>query len=176
MRCIYISIQCVLLQFTTNTFQGVLITDGSNSYAVFLYYCPSMEWSGNAVIGWQASSSRYRNHPLSGNSDASEVACLNPDSSYNTVIFQLNSVGKSLYTPHSLFYTPSVTCSLWDSPIPQDPVPRLHTLVASVALVSCPLRDAMEILTAQVEVMKWLAHVSSWHAHICYYLVHYSSY
>ena len=110
-----LSIQCVLLQFTTNTFQGVLITDGSTSYAVFLYHCPSMEWSRNAVIGWQASSSRYRNHPLSGNSDASEVACLNPDSSYNTVIFQLNSVGKSLYTPHSLFYTPSVTCSLWDS-------------------------------------------------------------
>jgi len=70
-----------------------------------------MEWSENAVIGWQASSSHYRNHPLSGRSDASEVACLNPDSSYNTVIFQLNSVGKSLYTAvHSAtrtyMYTP----------------------------------------------------------------------
>ena len=54
-----------------------------------------MEWSGNAVIGWQASRSYYRNHPLSGTSDAKQVACLNTaTSSYNTVLFKLSSVSK----------------------------------------------------------------------------------
>ena len=53
-----------------------------------------MEWSGNAVIGWQASSSYYRNHPLSGTSNARQVACLNTGSSYNTVIFKLSSTSK----------------------------------------------------------------------------------
>ena len=85
----------IILQSTTNTFQGVLITDGTTSYAVFLYYCSSMEWSGNAVIGWQVSSFRYRNHPLSGTSDAKQVACLNTaTSSYNTVLFKLSRVSK----------------------------------------------------------------------------------
>ena len=53
-----------------------------------------MEWSGNAVIGWQASSSYYRNHPLSGTSNAKQIACLDTASSYNTVLFKLSSVSK----------------------------------------------------------------------------------
>ena len=100
-----------ILQFTTNTFQGVIITDGSTSYAVFLYYCPSMEWSGNAVIGWQASRYRYRNHPLSGTSDAKQVACLNTaTSSYNTVVFKLSSVSK-LEPVHVTAYMYSICLS-----------------------------------------------------------------
>ena len=83
-----------VFQLTTNRFQGVIITDGSVSYAVFLYYCPYMEWSGNAVIGWQASSSYYRNHPLSGTSNAKQIACLNNATSYNPVLFKLSSVSK----------------------------------------------------------------------------------
>ena len=106
-----------ILQLTTNTFQGVIITDGSTSYdgptsyAVFLYYCPSMEWSGNAVIGWQASSSRYRNHPLSGTSNAKQVACLNTaTSSYNTVLFKLSSASK-LEPVHVTAYMYSICLS-----------------------------------------------------------------
>ena len=100
-----------ILQLTTNTFQGVIITDGSTSYAVFLYHCPSMEWSGNAVIGWQASRSYYRNHPLSGTSDAKQVACLNTTtSSYNTVVFKLSSVSK-LEPVHVTAYMYSICLS-----------------------------------------------------------------
>ena len=46
------------------------------------------------MIGWQASSSYYRNHPLSGASNAKQIACLNTASSYNTVLFKLSSVSK----------------------------------------------------------------------------------
>ena len=100
-----------ILQLTTNTFQGVIITDGSTSYAVFLYHCPSMEWSGNAVIGWQASSFYYRNHPLSGTSDAKQVACLNTTtSSYNAVVFKLSSVSK-LEPVHVTAYMYSICLS-----------------------------------------------------------------
>ena len=100
-----------ILQLTTNTFQGVIITDGSTSYAVFLYHCPSMEWSGNAVIGWQASSFYYRNHPLSGDRDAKQVACLNTaTSSYNTVVFKLSSASK-LEPVHVTAYMYSICLS-----------------------------------------------------------------
>ena len=73
-----------------------------------------MEWSGNAVIGWQASqssSSYYRNHPLSGTSDARQVACLNTaTSSYNTVVFKLSSVSK-LEPVHVTTYMYSICLS-----------------------------------------------------------------
>ena len=96
-----------VFQYTTNSFQGVIITDGSVSYAVFLYACSYMRWSGNAVIGWQASSSYYRNHPLSGASNAKQIACLNNATSYyNTVLFKLSSVSKLViqikYNIHSI--------------------------------------------------------------------------
>ena len=47
------------------------------------------------MIGWQASSSYYRNHPLSGAINAKQIACLNNATSYyNTVLFKLSSVSK----------------------------------------------------------------------------------
>ena len=46
------------------------------------------------MIGWQASSSYYRNHHLSGASNAKQIACLNNATSYNTVLFKLSSVSK----------------------------------------------------------------------------------
>ena len=57
------------MQFITDTFQGTLITDDWNSYAVFTYECGGMEWGGG-VIGWQDSSSNYASHYLSGRSNS----------------------------------------------------------------------------------------------------------
>ena len=37
------------IQSTTNTFQGVLISDGSSSYAVFIYDCLKMNWGGGVI-------------------------------------------------------------------------------------------------------------------------------
>ena len=51
-------------QYDKNRFQGILITDGYHSYAVFIYQCGSMEWGGG-VIGWQASTLQYASYYLS---------------------------------------------------------------------------------------------------------------
>ena len=77
------------LQYVTNRFQGVLITDGYYSYAVFIYLCGSME-SGGGVIGWQASTSQYASYYLSGESNSNDVACANSYYSYNTLVFRLD--------------------------------------------------------------------------------------
>ena len=77
-------------QFLTNRFQGILITDGVTSYAVFIYNCDDMEWSGEAKIGWQASSVLYAAHDLSGAANAKDVACLNtPTTSSSVLIYRV---------------------------------------------------------------------------------------
>ena len=60
-------------QSITSTFQAVLITDGSASYAVFIYQCRGMGWGG-ATIGWAYSGSVYEKHSLSGSNSAS-IGC-----------------------------------------------------------------------------------------------------
>ena len=82
--CLYI-----YTQFITNTFQGILITDGADSYAVFIYVCGGMEWGGGE-IGWQDSSSDYASHYLSGSSISNDIGCLY-SSSYSAVVFRLDS-------------------------------------------------------------------------------------
>ena len=54
-----------------------------------------MHWSGNAVIGWQ-SGSYYRSHPYSGWPNAKNISCLNPDSTYNTVVYPLTETSMSI--------------------------------------------------------------------------------
>ena len=76
------------IQFTTSTFQAVLITDGSVSYAVFIYDCGGMEWGG-ATIGWAQSSTVYADHPLSGSSSAS-IGCRYSTIS-SAIIFRLET-------------------------------------------------------------------------------------
>ena len=75
-------------QSSTSTFQGILITDGSSSYAVFIYECGGMEWGG-AAIGWQASTSQYNSHSLSGLSSSYTVGCLY-SSSYSAIVYTLH--------------------------------------------------------------------------------------
>ena len=62
------------IQSTTNTFQGILISDGYSSYAVFIYNCSNMEWRGG-VIGWQQSTLQYGSHFASGQSSANIDVC-----------------------------------------------------------------------------------------------------
>lgn len=63
-----------ITQFATSTFQAVLITNGSSSYAVFTYECGEMEWSG-ATIGWAYSNSVYQRHPLSRSRNSDDIGC-----------------------------------------------------------------------------------------------------
>jgi len=77
----------------TNTFQAVLITDGSTSYTVFTYQCGSMQWGTSSVgIGFRADSSYYRNHPLSRMANSNDIACLNsPANVWSNVVYKLTS-------------------------------------------------------------------------------------
>ena len=75
-------------QAITSTFQCVLITDGSTSYAVFIYECGGMEWDG-ASIGWQATSSLYQRHLLSG-SHSDKVDCEYSNFS-SAIVYRLDS-------------------------------------------------------------------------------------
>ena len=73
----------------TNTFQGILITNGFQSYTVFTYRCTLLQWSGDATIGFRAAGEFFENYAISGN--ASSVGCENADSSsWTNIIYQLS--------------------------------------------------------------------------------------
>ena len=79
----------ILLQ--TNTYQGVVITNGQQSYTLFIYQCDRMGWSGNATIGFSASGNFYQNHHLSGTPNANRIACMNlTDIERSNVVYQLS--------------------------------------------------------------------------------------
>ena len=74
----------------TNTYQGLVVTDGVQSYTIFTYNCQLMEWSGHAGIGINAGGIFHRNHNFSTADDAIEVACLySPESNWSNVMYQL---------------------------------------------------------------------------------------
>lgn len=72
----------------TNTFQGVLITDGMHPFAIFTYKCGSLSWDGDATIGF-TTGDLFAFHPLSGFS-AVQIACLDyPHSAWTNIIYEL---------------------------------------------------------------------------------------
>ena len=74
----------------TNTYQAVLATDGTNSFALFIYKCGDLQWSGGATIGYGGSNEAFFNNRLSGTTRATEIACLNnPDNQFTTLVFEL---------------------------------------------------------------------------------------
>ena len=70
-----------------------MITDGTESYALFTYQCDFVEWSRGATIGYNAGGDFFANHPLStGFTDnAADVDCSNlPLTNYTNVIYRLS--------------------------------------------------------------------------------------
>ena len=94
--CTQLFFVCDSLQL--NTFQAVLITDGVESYTVFLYMCDLIQWSfggpnigfaGRTTIGYNAAGDFFENHPSSG--DARNVDCLSqPLSPWVNVVYRLS--------------------------------------------------------------------------------------
>ena len=74
------------VSFQTNTYQGVLITDGVNSYSVFIYECGRLAESTVARIGYFFSSTTFIEHDLSGDRP-SDIACEEPN-----VVYKLTNV------------------------------------------------------------------------------------
>ena len=68
----------LLLPFSlqTNTFQGIVITNFTTSFAVFIYKCRDLQYSAGATIGFTAFDVLFANHRLSGYS-AKKIACMN---------------------------------------------------------------------------------------------------
>ena len=61
-------------QAQTSTFQAVLITNDTESYALFIYECDKLDWDG-AVIGWvETGYDQYESDYRSGDS-SSRVGC-----------------------------------------------------------------------------------------------------
>ena len=76
----------------TNTFQAIMVTDGNNSYAVFIYRCGDLQWPGifGTTIGFGAGSEYFSNHWLSGTRDVTSIACLNtPGHQFYSLIYAL---------------------------------------------------------------------------------------
>ena len=95
MRHIYISAYCPYAS-QTNTYQAVVITDGSESFAIFTYLCGAMAWHGNATIGFNAGGTWFENHVLSGTAGANSIACTNRSSSvWTNVVYKLTPRGMS---------------------------------------------------------------------------------
>lgn len=81
--------------FQINTHQTIVITNGTESFAVFTYLCGAMAWHGNATIGFNAGGTFFKNHPLSGTADVSSIAC--EDSSHmvwTNLVYKLTPRGK----------------------------------------------------------------------------------
>ena len=59
-----------------------------------------MEWSGDAVIGFNAGGEVFQSHSLSGGPVSRLVGCVNlPESKWNNVVYDLSPVAASGQTP-----------------------------------------------------------------------------
>ena len=88
---------CASLQ--TNTFQGIVITNGNQSYALYTYKCGTLSSNGNrtnGTIGFNSDGNYFRNFPLSGTSRVNEVACLNlPNTLWSNLLYSLTPTSGS---------------------------------------------------------------------------------
>lgn len=74
-----------------NTYQGLIITNGTKTYAVFTYQCGYLNWAGEATIGFNAAAEYYANHPLASLTTSNLIACVHTGvgSDWNNVIYDL---------------------------------------------------------------------------------------
>ena len=81
----------LLLFIQPNTFQAVIASHGSLSYAVFTYQCDLINWTRyNASIGYTAGQNFFQNHPLSRTSNVVNIDCVNqPTSIWSNVVHKL---------------------------------------------------------------------------------------
>ena len=98
------------MQSISNTFQGILISNGTSSYAVFIYDCTNMEWGGG-VIGWQQSTTQYASHSNSGLISSNEAVCGFQTISFTSLVYRIEG-GECTSVP-SLSYTDCISLSLW---------------------------------------------------------------
>ena len=80
----------ILYFFTNqkNTFQAILITDGTYTYTIFTYDCNLTEWGTTVTIGYDASGEAFENNDYT----SSAIACSSlPQSNITNVIYRLSN-------------------------------------------------------------------------------------
>lgn len=79
-----------------NTFQAIVITDGTYSYSLFTYNCALTEWDNGVTIGFSDGGDMYDTF----NPSSSEVACLNlPASNFSNIIYLLSAANPEIPPP-----------------------------------------------------------------------------
>ena len=90
---------CFVILLQENSFQAILITDGTHSYSIFTYDCSRTEWGSSVTIGINAAGDFYDNYDPS----SSDIACLNtPYSNITNVIYLLSVMSPELSPPGKL--------------------------------------------------------------------------
>ena len=88
----------------------MVVTDGTDSYALYIYQCGSMSWHGRATVGFNAGGSLFDNHPLSGNSSINSLACMNYTTTmWTSLIYKLTPLSKLTTTPTSIIQIRGIT-------------------------------------------------------------------
>ena len=83
----------------TYTFQGMLVTDLSNSYAIFTYYCGDLSYSEHdAAIGYTIDRDLREIHEVSYRGEGPHtIACSNhPKSPWVNIVYNLTDNGKNM--------------------------------------------------------------------------------
>ena len=94
LRIIILQFRHVHYQVEPNTFQAVLATDGTRSYATFTYECGKLNWVDyGAAIGFSASDDFFAEHPLSRKLRVNEIACINRNSSkWSNLAYKISNI------------------------------------------------------------------------------------
>ena len=82
-----------------NSYQAVLVTDGhEKSFAIFTFKCGMMNWAGRTPsIGFNAGGRYFAEHPLSQQPFSNTIACLNEESVWSNVVYDLTSTENAAY-------------------------------------------------------------------------------
>ena len=80
------------LRLKPNTFQIVLVSQGTVSYAIMTYKCGHIQWTDhNATIGYSYNATFFANHPLSKSSSVTNIDCLNyPQSEWTNLVYKIS--------------------------------------------------------------------------------------
>jgi len=89
---------CCCFSEQMNTYQAVLATDGTSSYAIFTYRCGDINWARSSSIGYNAPGGIFLNHPLAGGPGAANIDC-SGSQTWTNLLYNLTGSSANIATP-----------------------------------------------------------------------------
>ncbi len=134
-----------VLYMQTNKYQAIVITDSvSQSYAIFIYECNEIEWSGlNSTfprVGISNGMGRSYTHPSSGSASIADIDCENVNPGSNIV-----NIGLDLTT-----FAPLVRVSAINSSISLSSVVSDSVSSSDIAVLSTPSQTQSPLVPISV--------------------------